>query len=144
MLWSIANLSMLGKPNQMSNPAPLKPIPAIEEWFSKVLVDCVGPLPKSRSGNQYLLTMINTMFPEAIPMQNIKAATIVKALFLRSLAFQDTFKLTKGRISCLVFSNKACTNWALLNANHLLTILNLRVQLNTSIRLWRLWCEHAV
>jgi len=81
MLSSIVNLAILAKPNQMPNPAPLKPIPAIEEPFSRVLVDCVRPLPKTRSGNQYLLTImcVNTRFPEAIPVQNIKAPTIVKA-----------------------------------------------------------------
>jgi len=73
---------VVGKPNQMPNPAPLKSIPAIEELFSWILVDYVGPLPKTRSGNQYLLTImcINTRFPEAIPVRNIKALTIVKAL----------------------------------------------------------------
>ena len=70
------------KPNQRPNPAPLKPVPAIEEPFSRVLVDCVGPLPKTRSGNQYLLTImcVNTRFLEAIPVRNIKAPTIVKVL----------------------------------------------------------------
>ena len=50
--------------------------------FSRVLIDCVGPLPKSKSGNEYLLTIMctSTRFPEAIPLRNIKAKTIVKAL----------------------------------------------------------------
>ena len=43
---------MVGKPNQK---IPLQPIPAFEEPFSTVLIDCVGPLPKSKSGNEYLL-----------------------------------------------------------------------------------------
>lgn len=45
-------------------------------------MDCVGPLPRTRSGNQYLLTIIctSTRFPEAIPLRNIKAKTLVKAL----------------------------------------------------------------
>ena len=42
---------MVGKPNQKVKPAPLQPIPAFEEPFTRVIVDCVGPLPKSRSGN---------------------------------------------------------------------------------------------
>ena len=47
-----------------------------------MLVDCVGPLPRTRSGNQYLLTIMctSTRFPEAILLRNIKAKTIVKAL----------------------------------------------------------------
>ena len=38
--------------------ASLNPIPAFDEPFSWVIVDCVGPLPKTKSGNQYLLTIM--------------------------------------------------------------------------------------
>ena len=43
---------------------------------------CVGPLPKTKSGNQYLLTIMcaSTRFPEAIPLRNIKSKSVVKAL----------------------------------------------------------------
>ena len=46
------------------------------------MIDCVGPLPKTRKGNQYLLTImcVSTRFPEAIPLSNIKAKTIVQVL----------------------------------------------------------------
>ena len=73
---------MVGKPNQTIPKAPLQPIPAVQEPFSRIIVDCVGPLPKTRSGNQYLLTIMcaSTRFPEAIPLRNIKGKTIVKAL----------------------------------------------------------------
>ena len=73
---------MVGKPNQTLQKAPLQPIPAFEEPFSRVIIDCVGPLPKTKSGNQYLLTVMcaSTRFPEAIPLRNISAKTIVKAL----------------------------------------------------------------
>ncbi|KAK3098851.1 hypothetical protein FSP39_023736 [Pinctada imbricata] len=79
---SCHSCQMVGKPNQVIPPAPLQPIPAFEEPFSRVLVDCVGPLPRTRSGNQYLLTIMctSTRFPEAMPLRNIKAKTIVKAL----------------------------------------------------------------
>ena len=39
---------MVGKPNQNTSVVPLKPIPVLGEPFSHVLVDCVGPLPKSK------------------------------------------------------------------------------------------------
>ena len=73
---------LVGKPNQKIPSAPLIPIPAFEEPFSWVIIDCVGPLPKTKSGNQYLLTIMctSTRFPEAIPLRNIKAPTIVKSL----------------------------------------------------------------
>ena len=73
---------MVGKLKQIIPKAPLQPIPAVQEPFSRIIVHCVGPLPKTRSGNQYLLTIIcaSTRFPEAIPLRNIKTKTIVKAL----------------------------------------------------------------
>ena len=62
--------------------APLKPIPAFGEPFSRVIVNCVGPLPRTRTGNVYTLTFMcaSTRFPEAIPLRNIKAVTISRAL----------------------------------------------------------------
>ena len=42
---------MVGKPNQTNRKAPLQSPPVIQEPFSRVIVDCVGPLPKTRSGN---------------------------------------------------------------------------------------------
>jgi len=62
---------MVGKPNQKPPVAPLKPIPVLDEH---VLIDCVGPLPKSKSGNQYILTIMcaSTRFPEAIPLHSIR------------------------------------------------------------------------
>ena len=73
---------MVGKPNQKQPVASLKPTPVLGEPFSRVLIDCVGPLPKSKRGNQYILTIMcmSTHFPEAIPLRTIKAPNIVKAL----------------------------------------------------------------
>ncbi len=48
---------MVGKPNQAIPPAPLKPIPVIGEPFERIIIDCVGPLPKTKSGHTYLLTI---------------------------------------------------------------------------------------
>uniref|UniRef100_A0A3B3IB77 Gypsy retrotransposon integrase-like protein 1 n=1 Tax=Oryzias latipes TaxID=8090 RepID=A0A3B3IB77_ORYLA len=71
-----------GKPNQAIRPAPLHPIPAIGEPFERVIIDCVGPLPKTKMGNQFLLTIMCavTRFPEAIPLRKITAPVITKAL----------------------------------------------------------------
>ena len=73
---------MVGKPNQTIPKAQLQPIPAFDEPFSRILIDCVGPLPRTKSGNDYLLTIMctSTRFPEAIPLRNIKTKSIVKAL----------------------------------------------------------------
>lgn len=71
-----------GKPNQVVSPAPLYPIPVFVEPFDHVLMDCVGPLPRTMSGNQDLLTRTctATRFPEAVPLRKITASTVVKAL----------------------------------------------------------------
>lgn len=63
----------VGKPNWPLQPAPLWPAPAVGEPFEHVLVDCVGPLPKAKSGNLFLLTVIciSTCFPEAIALHKI-------------------------------------------------------------------------
>ena len=73
---------VVGKPNQVIPKAGLQPIPAFDEPFSRIIIDCVGPLPKTKSGNEYLLTIMcaSTRFPEAIPLRNIKTKTNVKAL----------------------------------------------------------------
>ena len=69
-----------GKPNQTIPKALLQP--GIKEPFSHIIVHCVGPLLRTKSGNQYPLTIMcaSTRFPEAIPLRNIQAKTIVKAL----------------------------------------------------------------
>ena len=51
---------MVGKPNQTIPKAQLQPIPACDEPFSRILIDCVGPLPRTKSGNEYLLTIMCT------------------------------------------------------------------------------------
>ena len=73
---------MVGKPNQNTPKAQLQPIPAVDEPFSRILIDCVGPLPRTKSENEYLLTIMctSTRFPEAIPLRNIKTKSIIKAL----------------------------------------------------------------
>ena len=40
---------MVGKPNQTIPKAHLQPIPAFDEPFSRIIIDCVGPLPKTKS-----------------------------------------------------------------------------------------------
>ncbi|XP_035984480.1 uncharacterized protein LOC118558122 [Fundulus heteroclitus] len=84
---------LVGKPNKPISPAPLHPIPVLGEPFERVLLDCVGPLPKTKSGYQYILTIMcaATRFPEAIPLRTLKAKNIVKAL----ITFFSTFGLPK-------------------------------------------------
>ena len=59
--------------------APLQPIPVVGEPFDKVIVDVVGPLPRTGGGNEYLLTLMcaATRYADAIPISSCKARKIV-------------------------------------------------------------------
>lgn len=73
---------MAGKPNKNIKPPPLKPIPVAEDTFWKIMINCVGPLPKSRGGHEFLLTIIcaTIRYPEAIPLWKINAKSLVNTL----------------------------------------------------------------
>lgn len=49
---------LVGKPNQTIAVAPLSTPPVMEEPFSKVMIDCEGPLPRTQKENEYLLTIM--------------------------------------------------------------------------------------
>lgn len=89
-----------GKPNQVIPPAPLCPIPVIDQPFDHVIVDCVGPLPRTKCGNQYLLTIMCAAmrFPEAIPLNMITAKSVVKALtkFFSVFGLPRTLQMDQG------------------------------------------------
>lgn len=59
----------IGKPAHTPPPAPLCPITSDGEPFSRLIIDCVGPLPRTKAGNQFLFTIMDsaTRYPEAIP-----------------------------------------------------------------------------
>uniref|UniRef100_A0A8C2BUT8 Gypsy retrotransposon integrase-like protein 1 n=1 Tax=Cyprinus carpio TaxID=7962 RepID=A0A8C2BUT8_CYPCA len=84
---------LAGKPNQTIPSAPLHLIPVVGEPFERLILDCVGPLPKSKSGHQYVLTLMcaATQFPEAMPLRTLKAQAIVKEI----VKFCSTFGLPK-------------------------------------------------
>ena len=73
---------LVGNPNRKIPKAPLYPIPVVKEPFQEVLIDIVGPLPKTKSGFIYLLTIMDrtSRFPEAIPLRSMKADKVVKVL----------------------------------------------------------------
>ena len=73
---------LTGKPNQSIRPAPLCPIPVVEQPFAHLIIDCVGPLPCSKLGYNYLLTVMCqvTRYPAAYPLRNISTKSVVKAL----------------------------------------------------------------
>ncbi|XP_068208702.1 uncharacterized protein [Palaemon carinicauda] len=73
---------MVEKPNQKITKAPLILIPAVEEPFTQIVIDIVGPLPKTKTGFQYMLTIMDrtTRFPEVIPVRGIKSGIVIKHL----------------------------------------------------------------
>ncbi len=84
---------LAGKPNRAIPNAPLHPIPVLSEPFERIIIDCVGPLPKTKSGFQYLLTLMcaATRYPEAIPMRTIRAKNVIKEL----IKFFSTFGIPR-------------------------------------------------
>ncbi|KAL2077768.1 hypothetical protein ACEWY4_027272 [Coilia grayii] len=73
---------LTGKPNQAIKPVPLCPIPAVGKPFEHLIIDCVGPLPPSKSGCTYLLTVMcqSTRYPAAYPIRSITTKAVVRAL----------------------------------------------------------------
>ncbi|XP_076047320.1 uncharacterized protein LOC143028843 [Oratosquilla oratoria] len=73
---------LIGKPNIVIPPAPLQPISVVPEPFTHVIIDVVGPLPKTKKGHLYMLTLMctTTRYPEAIPLRSITARTVLPAL----------------------------------------------------------------
>ncbi len=108
-----------GKSKTMIPPAPLHPIPVMGEPHEKLILDCVGPLPRAKSGHQYILTMMcaATRFPEAVPLRSLKANIVIKELKFFSvfglprviqtdLGTNFTSKLFKGLLTQLGVSHQ--------------------------------------
>ena len=62
--------------------APSVPLPIITEPFTRVAMDIVGPLPRSRSGSKYIFILCDygTKYPVAIPL---KRSTADQCIFSR-------------------------------------------------------------
>ncbi len=73
---------LTGKPNQVIKPAPLYPIPVAKKPFENLLIDSVGPLPRSKAGSTFLLIVMcqASCYPAAYPLRNITTKSVVKAL----------------------------------------------------------------
>jgi transposase InsO family protein len=71
-----------GKVN--SQVAAVKPIELPARQFSHIHVDLVGPLPPSKAGNMYVMTIIDrsTRWFEAVPLAATAAADCAQALFV--------------------------------------------------------------
>lgn len=103
---------LVGEPNQVVPPAPLHLVLALGEPF--VIVDCVDPLPRTKSGNQFMLTImcVSTRSPEAIPLKKFTASAIIKALtkFFTALGLLKVVQTDQGTH----FLIKLCCLWVFL------------------------------
>ena len=101
---------VVGKPNQVILKAPLQPITVPHEPFEKIIIDCVGPLPRTKKGNEYLLTIMcpTTRFPEAIPLKNISARNIANHLLRMFTVYRIPKQIQSDRgtnFTSILFSN---------------------------------------
>ena len=62
--------------------APMVPMPVLDEPFSRIAMDIVGPLPRSSQGNRYILVVCDyaTRYPEAFALKSIDAETVADSL----------------------------------------------------------------
>eukprot|EP00731_Ephydatia_muelleri_P025636 Em0017g719a len=62
--------------------APLIPLPIVTEPFRRVAMDIVETLPRTKSGNRYILVMSDyaTRYPEAVPVKAIDVEHIAEEL----------------------------------------------------------------
>jgi len=58
------------------------PMPVVPRPFQQIAMDLIGPLPKTRTGNRFILTICNyaTRYPEAIALPSTEASQIAKEL----------------------------------------------------------------
>ncbi|XP_072169909.1 uncharacterized protein [Diadema setosum] len=62
--------------------AKLVSVPVIGSPFRKIALDIVGPLPRSKKGNRYILVVCDyaTRYPEAVPLPSIEAERVADEL----------------------------------------------------------------
>nr|KAI8732572.1 hypothetical protein BgiMline_029297 [Biomphalaria glabrata] len=71
-------------------PVPLGKTPLIDTPFKRVSVDLLGPLPRTKRRNAYILCVIcqASRWPEAAPLPSIDAKHVADALFTIFTSFQ--------------------------------------------------------
>lgn len=62
--------------------APMIPLPVMEEPFQHIAMEVVGPLPRSRSGNRYIIVVCDyaTRYPEAFALKSVDTENVAEAL----------------------------------------------------------------
>ncbi|GFR78367.1 reverse transcriptase [Elysia marginata] len=70
-------------PKGRTTKVPLEKMPIIDQPFTRVAVDLIGPIqPSSERGNRYVLTLVDfsTRYPEAVALKNMTTETVAEAL----------------------------------------------------------------
>ena len=84
---------------------PLHPVPIMKEPYKKMAMDVVGPLPHIKSGNKFLLVVMDyaTKWPEAFTLRNVTTETVVHCLLEMTarIGMPDECYLIMALISCL-------------------------------------------
>eukprot|EP00731_Ephydatia_muelleri_P006652 Em0003g900a len=80
--WCLSCAACQKTAQKRHRPAPLVPLPIIEEPFARIAMDIVGPLPRSRSGNKFILVVCDyaTRYPEAVAMKSVVAEYVAEEL----------------------------------------------------------------
>lgn len=62
--------------------APLISLPIVDVPFTRIAMDIVGPLERSKAGNRYILVVCDyaTRYPEAFPLRDVKARQVANCL----------------------------------------------------------------
>ena len=65
-------------------PAPLRPLPVIDEPFSRIGMDMVGPLPRTQAGKKHILVIVDhaTRWPEAMALHSTDSQSIADELLV--------------------------------------------------------------
>ncbi len=84
---------MAGKTNQKVPLATLQPFAVVTTPFEYLIIDCICPLPQSKAGHAYLLTVMcqSAHYPAAYPLKSITTKSILKAL----TSFRSVFGIPK-------------------------------------------------
>ena len=71
-----------GKPVKRIPSAPLYKVPPVGQPFDHIQVDVVGPLPRTRKGNEYIVTVLDvaTRFVHGVPLRAVSAKAVVRSL----------------------------------------------------------------
>lgn len=91
----------MGRSNE-TRKATMTAVPIITEPFRRVVTDLVGPLPATKEGLKYLLTMVcpATKFPEAEPLSGPTSVEVVDALLsiFARVGFQSEIQSDLGSV----------------------------------------------